>query len=90
MKRKIAPRGTLGLAHNRPLCASIIDRQIDSPSPNRTVSWCKKLRTHGQEPLSALVMPIRLVLSIALNESFNGDGIVVSYLTMSAEQRRQS
>ena len=33
MKPKIAPRGTLGLAHNRPLCASIIDRQIDSPSP---------------------------------------------------------
>jgi hypothetical protein len=25
-------------------------------------------------------MPIRLVLSIALNESFNGDGTVVSYL----------
>jgi hypothetical protein len=33
MKPKIAPRGTLGLAHNRPLCVSIIDRQIDSPSP---------------------------------------------------------
>jgi hypothetical protein len=33
MKPKLAPRGTLGLAHNRPLCASIIDRQIDSPSP---------------------------------------------------------
>ena len=33
MKLKIAPCGVLGLAHNRPLCASIIDRQIDSPSP---------------------------------------------------------
>ena len=33
MKQKIAPRGRLGLAHNRPLCASIIDRQTDSPSP---------------------------------------------------------
>ncbi len=35
MKRKIAPRGTLVLANNRPLCASIIDRQIDSPSPKQ-------------------------------------------------------
>jgi hypothetical protein len=29
----MAPQGTFALAHNRPLCASIIDRQIDSPSP---------------------------------------------------------
>jgi hypothetical protein len=33
MKPKIAPHGAFGLAHNRPLCASMIDRQIDSPSP---------------------------------------------------------
>ena len=30
---KAAPRGRFALAHNCPLCASIIDRQIDSPSP---------------------------------------------------------
>ena len=29
----VAPRGRFALAHNCPLCASIIDRQIDSPSP---------------------------------------------------------
>ena len=29
----VAPRGRFALAHNYPLCASIIDRQIDSPSP---------------------------------------------------------
>jgi hypothetical protein len=29
----VAPRGTFTLAHRRPLCASIIDRQIDSPIP---------------------------------------------------------
>jgi hypothetical protein len=33
MKRKIAPCGRLGLAHNRPLCASIIERQTESPRP---------------------------------------------------------
>ena len=33
MKPKLAPQGTFGLARNRPLCASIIDRQIDSPKP---------------------------------------------------------
>jgi hypothetical protein len=33
VKRKIAPRGTLGLAHNCPLWASMIDWQIDRPSP---------------------------------------------------------
>jgi hypothetical protein len=30
---KCGPRGRFALAHNYPLCASIIDRQIDSPSP---------------------------------------------------------
>jgi len=45
MKPKITPRGTLGLAHNRPLCTSIIDRQIDSPSPQTVrFSWCRKPR----------------------------------------------
>src|SRR5713226_6135305 len=29
----VAPRGRFALAHNCPLCASIIDRQIDSRSP---------------------------------------------------------
>jgi hypothetical protein len=29
----VAPRGRFALAHNCLLCASIIDRQIDSPSP---------------------------------------------------------
>src|SRR5258705_432080 len=29
----VAPRGTFALAHRRPLCASMIERQIDSPSP---------------------------------------------------------
>jgi hypothetical protein len=30
---KVAPRGTFALAHNRPPCASMIERQIDSPNP---------------------------------------------------------
>src|SRR5262245_31241645 len=30
---KVAPRGTFALAHNRPPCASMIERQIDSPIP---------------------------------------------------------
>jgi hypothetical protein len=34
--------------------------------------------------------PHSLVLSIALNESFNGDGAVVSYLNNVREQSRQS
>jgi hypothetical protein len=29
----MAPRGTFALAHNRPPCASMIERQIDNPSP---------------------------------------------------------
>jgi hypothetical protein len=50
MKPKIAPRGTFALAHNRPLCVSIIDRQIDSPSPDRLVSCFRTPRTRAQEP----------------------------------------
>ena len=30
---KTAPRGSFALAHNRPSCASMIERQIDSPIP---------------------------------------------------------
>lgn len=30
---KVAPRGTFALAHRRPPCASMIDRQIDRPIP---------------------------------------------------------
>src|SRR5262245_21268252 len=30
---KTAPRGWFALAHSRPSCASMIDRQIESPSP---------------------------------------------------------
>jgi hypothetical protein len=29
----MAPQGTFVLAHNRPPCASMIERQIDNPSP---------------------------------------------------------
>jgi hypothetical protein len=30
---KLAPRGTVAAAHTRPPCASMIERQIDSPMP---------------------------------------------------------
>jgi hypothetical protein len=33
LNRKIAPHGTFGIVHMRPPCASIIERQIDSPIP---------------------------------------------------------
>ena len=29
----MVPRGTFALAHDRPPCASIVERQIDSPNP---------------------------------------------------------
>src|SRR4051794_32355813 len=34
VKRKTAPRGSFAPAHNRPPCASTIERRIDRPSPN--------------------------------------------------------
>lgn len=30
---KTAPRGTFALAHNRPACATMIERHIDNPTP---------------------------------------------------------
>ena len=33
VKLKIAPLGRLAVTHNRPPCASMIERQIDSPMP---------------------------------------------------------
>jgi hypothetical protein len=33
VKLKIAPRGWLAVTHKRPPCASMIERQIDSPMP---------------------------------------------------------
>jgi hypothetical protein len=30
----MAPRGAFVLAHKRPACASMIERQIDRPNPN--------------------------------------------------------
>ena len=33
VKQKLAPRGELPSAHNRPPCASTIDRLIESPMP---------------------------------------------------------
>src|SRR5260370_767526 len=32
--QKVAPRSGLLMAHKRPPCASMIERQIDNPSPN--------------------------------------------------------
>src|SRR6266568_759269 len=33
LNRKVAPWGTFAVAHIRPPCASMIERQIDSPMP---------------------------------------------------------
>src|SRR5271156_6530206 len=55
VKLNSAPRGTFAFAHNRPPCASMIDRQIDSPSPNPLglVVWKgsnRRSRTAGASP----------------------------------------
>jgi len=44
MQPKIAPRGRLGIAHNRPVMRSISDGQIGSPRP-KPGSWCRRLDT---------------------------------------------
>jgi hypothetical protein len=45
----MAPRGRFALAHNRPPCDSMIERQIDRPSPKEASS--AKLRC----PLVAVI-----------------------------------
>jgi hypothetical protein len=50
VKLKMAPRGTLVLAHNRPPCPSMMERQIDRPipkTPGLVVYNAPKMRSRG-------------------------------------------